>query len=247
MSEKVENFVILEIKDSATSERDGIILAWGKNGLISFLAAGINAAESKNRANLIPGLFSELIYFEARQHQKMNRLKKANLRKMISFSDLTNLRFLQRVSLFLKNFKERFSPIYETYDEIIENFESFSSVQKECCITFMVLQALKPWGIEPNFSSCVVCGTRRNICHFSFGHGGYFCEQHAGVYRTRKNILELLYYARYDFYKYLKYSTFKTNDFIYKMLLTHIDANGIFVNWEEPTWITEKGNYEDRN
>ncbi|VEU76717.1 DNA repair protein RecO [Mycoplasmopsis columbina] len=232
MAETIEKVIFLNFLDSNTSDNDAIIKVLGEKNSFYLLAQGVNKSESKNRNNLIPGALVEIEYFKARLANSTSKLKKANILSNIDLKNIENLKFLQQIILYLSNFEQRTTKIYNAYLQVLDAFELLTSVQKIYAKTFLIMQGLEYWGINPNFFACCDCGQREQIVDFRFEHGGYKCIKHAGNYRKSHKLLMLFYYAKNDFYAYLKEATVELDYQIYYELLNHIKNNGIYINWE---------------
>lgn len=229
MAAKIENVIVLEIKDSSENTSDGLLTVLTELGTKRLLAKGINKPESKNRANLQIGSINEIEYFEARMKNKTSRLKKATLIKQPDYENHHVVKLVSKAVLFLKNFNEKCEKVFNSYQLILEKqYEEKATL----LLTFLVANSLEYFGIMPMFEECVYCKCPNNLCDFSFTKGGFICG--FCTYKKRLNKeLKSIYYMFKNIDTFLNVCSPDINQKIYRELITHLIDNGIFVDWED--------------
>ncbi|AIA29657.1 hypothetical protein MCAL160_0222 [Mycoplasmopsis californica HAZ160_1] len=225
MAEIINTFIVLNIENHNEFPDDAYVDLFGSYGQIRLLARGINKANSKNRANLLPGCVSEIEYFPARKKGSIGRLKRANQVMTINFQDMSNITFTNKAINLLKNIKTDCYSVYKSYLQIIKRL---SEGQNKKLILYLAAQCLNHYGIMVNSNSCVECNQSYDLCDFSFYKGGFLCSQHSNSQRWNKE-LKTIYYLFNDFDRFYQTATDSIASVLLIELKQHFADNGILI------------------
>ncbi|MEA4115283.1 DNA repair protein RecO [Mycoplasma sp. 744] len=229
-----QEVILLEINDLSANENDCIIKVMSENGIFNLLAKGINKAHSKNRANLLIGQLINIEYFPSRYFHSLSKLKKATLLTTLDYKRNDLLEFIIKISNFLNAFTfNKTTKIFFEYKNIINHISQLSSTELNFVKTYLLMQGLSDLGIEPIFNGCHICSSREKISNFDFYNGGFECYKHNQNVFLSSKILELIYYCKFNYDKYIKLVSIEIDTFIYQHLLTHYERHGIYLSWDQ--------------
>ncbi|UUD34788.1 DNA repair protein RecO [Mycoplasmopsis caviae] len=226
MAEKIMQVVVLDIKNSPSSDNDAIVEVYSKKGIFFLLAKGINKSESKNRTNLQLGSLVEIEFFQARIQNKMSLLKKATLISDIDYANRFNLIYIQKAITLLKQFPKAYYPLFESY---VNTLNYLGIGKNSLLFTFLLSHTLNYFGLGVNVSKCCECNSPSNLCDFKFYKGGFLCGTHMVNQRWTKE-LKSIYYMYHDIKIFLQICISKVNQTILCELKEYLEENGIFLN-----------------
>ncbi|WP_129647248.1 DNA repair protein RecO [Mycoplasmopsis maculosa] len=227
MAEKIIEAIVLRIEDYYENDNDSLVTFLTKNGLIKVYSKGINKPISKNRNNLIIGSLVEIEYFEARIKNKISKLKKARIKIMPNFNDISILKLIKKSVIFLSNFYEKCENVFNAYKTILEKQ---NDIQSSYLFTYLLAQSLDYFGIKPITEYCYNCKTPGNLCDFEFYKGGFICGDCSNKKRWTKE-LKSFYYLFKDLNTFVNVVTPEINKLIYNELIIYLKDNGIYLNY----------------
>ncbi|UUD36368.1 recombination protein O N-terminal domain-containing protein [Mycoplasmopsis citelli] len=157
-------------------------------GQVTLFAQGLNKPLSKNASNLVEGGLCIIEYFQARQKQKIGRLKKVSLLGQYNFGDEFVFRLLKRIQNMALSihFDNEFIQTYHLVNGIFDN-EHFFQV-----INLFLVTLIKYHQVEINVISCALCSSKR-ITSFDLNQGGFLCSSHCQKTKSAQ-LLEWIYY-----------------------------------------------------
>lgn len=167
----VRGFVVENIHYNETSE---IIHLFTPSGLISIMCKGARRYKSHKLAISIPLTKVECIVTDTKvpnlvDYSILNNYDdiKNNLKKNLWYSFLFN---------FVNNIPPNsyFSNIYKLLDRILELEKYY---EPSLLVSVFLIKLLKAYGVEPNFKTCVVCGSTKPE-FFTTSIGGLSCKLH---------------------------------------------------------------------
>lgn len=204
------------------SENEFLVTFLTTEGQLTLFAQGLNKPTSKNAANLIYGALCEFEYFQARQTNKVGRLKKATLLFKYELGNEKSFTFLSRVHDLVKNihFQNEFINIYLEIVSYIndENFyQSFNCFLKAL---------LKYYDLSFNLTSCLEC-SNTDVSYFDFKIKGFLCSKHS-TKSYSPLLLERLYILLNDTKEYVQLPVSEVDEIIYYLITSFCLENNLF-------------------
>lgn len=230
MAETFQEAIVLKIDD--LNEKESIVTFLTSDGKLSLLALGLQKPVSKNKFNLQIGSIVELEFFQARLKGNIGRLKKSTTLLTADTTTYFNSLLIQKlIKIFnLVNVNNNFLLTYK------EAIEKIGFGKNSYILTFFTNMLLKYLGIKPNFFNCVICHSNENLVEFEFYKGGFFCQWHSQL-KMEVSLLESYYFLETSFESFYEKTTPKNNKEIYLKLLSYLNDNGIYINWEKASRI----------
>lgn len=179
MNDKTE-VIVLSLMDY--KEKDSLVKVFSREkGILTFVARGLNAMESKNRMACLPYGLSQFLYddhetkglqslktaqsLESR-YKIQDDLEKSSIASLIV--ELTDLLMTSNLDL---NEREA----YFTYLNQIFHLLNFESKPKHL-MAYALFRFLDAYGIAPQVDACVLCGSTQ-INSISIEEGGFICHE----------------------------------------------------------------------
>lgn len=190
----VQGFVI---KTVDYKEYDTIITCLTSDGIISFIAKGVNKLTSKNRVSCTLYAFSEFTL----EKNKMNyyiltkgRLINYNRFLYDSIDYMACVGLISESILIFLDDKPSLT-IYKLYKYLIDSINNFDIFT---ITSIFLAKIIVDTGYQLDTSSCVKCGKKNDIVFMSYNDGGFICNK-CLTYNQEKQNVEYLKSIRYTF------------------------------------------------
>lgn len=183
------------ISQNAYKEKDAMVSALTKDGIVSFLARSIISITSKNKAACLPFSYSQFTL-----NSKLDKLILSQGTLIKSYSHFyDSLDCLSSVNLIneciIKFVDEDNTTLYQYLKKYLELLDrGFDEVT---LTLIMLAQIIKSSGYALEFNSCVLCNSKTNIVGISYSKGGYICKKclENNVYKLSREYLKTYRYV----------------------------------------------------
>ena len=166
---------IITLKITNYKEKDGIIEAISKDGVISLLCRGIFDPKSKNALLNNPLTIADVETSEGRYKYPVvssSLLVTSPINPHASLTYMAVLMLINESVNYLLSEDEKPS-IYDYLKRTIEELKNGTNPLK-ISIVFLA-KILRLSGYDFGVNECVMCGGKKNIVTFSFNDGGFIC------------------------------------------------------------------------
>lgn len=222
MAESIIKGIVLEVSNYPENDNESLIKLLTKKGILNLIASGLNKAQSKNKANLLPGSYTEIEYFKARLRGKFSRLKKANALIVPDYDNRHNIVLITKLLRFFNNFESSYNPIVQAYLTILPYM---GQGKNRWLLTYVLGQSLDYFGAKIVNDKCVECLTPGNLCDFQFYKGGFLCAAHMTKRRWTKE-LKSYYYLFHSVDVYMQMANSEIDEQIRHELIDFLKENG---------------------
>ena len=163
------------IKQNPYKEKDAMISVLTKDGIISFLARGVLSISSKNKSSCLPFSYSSFSL-----NSKVDKLSLTQGKLIKSYYHFYNsLEDLASVNLIseciVKFIDEENTHLFEYLKNYLELLDQ--GFDEITLTAIMLAQIVKNSGYDLDYSSCVKCGSKKDIVHVSYKDGGFICKK----------------------------------------------------------------------
>ena len=148
---------VVVIKSINYSEADKILTVFGKElGKFTLFARGIRKINSKNRGNMQTLCTSKISFYEGRGMPLLTESE------FVASLDLDNLEMenVRRVLFLLNKFLQEYDPYPTLFDALQKALEMNLDIRST---NKLRIKFLKEMGFLSDFTSCVYCGSKKDI------------------------------------------------------------------------------------
>ena len=190
----VQGFVV---KTVDFKEYDAIITCLTNDGLISFIAKGVNKLTSKNKACCALYAFSEFTLEKGKSNYYIltkGKIIHYNPSLYNSIDYMTCIGLVSESILTFLDDKPSFT-IYKLFEYLIDSLDKFDVFT---ITSIFLAKIIIDSGYQLDTSSCVKCGRKDNIVFMSYNDGGFICNKCLSNNQDKQDI-EYLKSIRYTF------------------------------------------------
>lgn len=194
MNVEVEGIVLKQVP---YSEKNKMMTIITKSGLLSFSARGIASITSKNASSCNLFAFSS---FSLSKNGENYSLKQGRIIDSHSelYSSLEMLSAIQVASEAILRFMDADNDrIYDYFISLIENLKK--GFDSKTLLVIFLAQIIKDSGYGLEYSSCVKCGSKKEIIDVDYRFGGFVCKNCACKIEYTPWEIEYLNSFRYSF------------------------------------------------
>lgn len=167
-------------------EKDAMVSALTKDGLLSFYSRGVKDNKSKNAAAVNVGVLAKLELNEGRQgglHLKSGTFIKnlsSNLNNLIDYAC-----FNYAIELAMKG-NEAIEDKEKAYEELLKLLESNDDASFIVHLLIYIAHNINLLGAKMKVDGCIKCGDKHHIVAYSLDDGGLICDKHFDNFLFKK-------------------------------------------------------------
>ena len=148
---------VIVIKSINYSEADKILTVFGRElGKFSLFARSIRKINSKNRGNMQTLCTSRVSFYEGKGIPLLTESESVSSLDM----DNLNMQNVKRILFMLNKFLQEYDPYPKLFDALQKGIESNLDISSK---NKLRLKFLKEMGFLSDFSSCMYCGSKKDI------------------------------------------------------------------------------------
>ena len=185
-------------------EKDAMVSALTKDGLLSFYARGVKDNKSKNAAAVNIGVLAKLELNEGRQgglHLKSGTLIKnlsARLNNLLDYAS-----FNYAIELAMKG-SEAIEDKEKAYEDLLSLLEADDKASFIVHLLIYIAHNINLLGAKMKVDGCIKCGDKHHIVTYSLDDGGLICDKHFDNFLFKKyekdeiNLFRFVFMAKQD-------------------------------------------------
>lgn len=168
---------IITISCTPYKEKDGIVLAFSKEGVINFSVKGIMNPKSPNIILSTPMILADITLQEGNYKYPLVKSSTLIATPYSAKDDIYKFGLLNLLSEAMKVMvlDEEKHILYDFVKDIIISLKKGNTNYLQLTLLFLA-RVIKVNGYDLEVNRCVYCGSKKDIISFSFEEGGFICK-----------------------------------------------------------------------